>query len=128
MECLDYYFVANKIMDPAKKQAILLNAVGPTTNRLIWTLCLPGKPQDETFKDLVEHVKTHFNPKPSPIIMRYEFNNQKQWPDETVAEYIAALRKIAEHYKYGEILNNMLTDMIVCGVADKKMQNGYLEN
>ena len=80
VERLDYYFVANEIDDPAKKRAILLTAVGPTTYRLIRTLCLPGKPQDETYSDLVERVKTHFNPKPSPIIMRYEFNNRKQRP------------------------------------------------
>ena len=74
----------------------------------------------------MERVKTHFNPKPSPIIMRYEFNNRKQRPGETVAEYIAALRKIAEHCEYGEILNDMLRDRLVCGVADKKVQNRYL--
>ena len=50
VERLDYYFVANKIVDPAKKRAILLNVVGPTTYRLIRTLCLPGKPRDETLK------------------------------------------------------------------------------
>ena len=41
-ERLDSYFVANDIVDVAKKRAILLNAVGPTTYRLIKTLCLPG--------------------------------------------------------------------------------------
>ena len=44
----------------------------------------------------MDKVKTHFNPKPSPIVKRLEFNKRKQLPGESVAEYIAAIRKIAE--------------------------------
>lgn len=125
-ERLDSYFVANDITDVAKKRAILLNAVGPTTYRLIKTLSLPGKPTDHTFEELVEKVKTHFNPKPSAIIKRFEFNTRKQRPGETVAEYVAALRKIAEYCEYGDSLNDMLRDRLVCGIADKRVQNRYL--
>ena len=74
----------------------------------------------------MEKVKTHFNPKPSPIIKRFEFNTRKQRPGETVAEYIKALQKITEHCEYGEILNDMLRDRLVCGIADKRVQNRYL--
>ena len=125
-ERLDSYFVANDITDVAKRRAILLNAVGPTTYRLIKTLSLPGKPTDHTFEELVEKVKTHFNPKPSAIIKRYEFNTRKQRPGETVAEYVAALRKIAEYCEYGDILNDMLRDRLVCSIADKRVQNRHL--
>jgi hypothetical protein len=124
-EHLDSYYVANEITDVAKRRAILLNAVGPTTYRLIKTLSLPGKPTDHTFEELVEKVKTHFNPKPSVFIKRYEFNTIKQRPGETVAEYVAALRKTAEFCDYGDILNDMLRDRLVCGIADKRVQNRY---
>ena len=72
----------------------------------------------------MERVKTHFNPKLSPVIMRCEFN--KQWPSSTVAEYVATLRKIAEHYENSGILNDMLRDRLVCSIAGKKVQNRYL--
>ena len=42
VECLNYYHVANDIVNSAKKQAILLNTVGPMTYGLITTLCLLG--------------------------------------------------------------------------------------
>jgi hypothetical protein len=51
-ERLDSY-VANEITDVAKRRAILLNAVGPATYRLIKTLSLTGKPTDHTFEELV---------------------------------------------------------------------------
>ena len=38
VERLDSYFITNDLTDPAKKRAILVNAVGPKTYRLIKTL------------------------------------------------------------------------------------------
>ena len=118
--------MANDIADPAKKRAILLNAAGPATYRLVKTLAIPGKPTDLSFDEIVEKVKTHFNQKPSPIIKRYEFNTRKQQPTETVSEYVAALRRIAEHCEYGSTLNDMLRDRLVCGIADKQVQDRFL--
>ena len=124
-ERLDSYFLANDIADPVKKQAILVDAVGPKTYRLIKTLCLPGKPQDHSFEEIVKRVKTHFHPKPSPIIKRYEFNTRRQKLGESIAEFTAALRKIADDCDYGTVLNDMLRDRLVFGVADKKLQNRF---
>ena len=126
-ERLENYFIANDITDPVKQRAILLNCVGASTYRLIKTLSLPGKPKDLTFTDIVDRVKTHFNPKPSVTIKRYEFNTRKQKPGESVAEYIASLRKIAEHCDYGPVLNDMLRDRLVCGTADERVQRRYLQ-
>jgi len=126
-ERLENYYIANDINDPAKRRAILLNGIGPTTYRLIKTLCLPGTPKDFTFSELVARVTTHFNPKPSIIIKRFEFNTRKQKPDEKVSEYIAALRKIAEHCDYGGMLNDLLRDRLVCGILDKRLQRRFLQ-
>ena len=100
--------------------------MGASTYRLIKTLLLPGKPNDLSFADLVQRVKIHFNPKPSVTVKRYKFNTHKQKPGESVAEYIAALRKIAEHCDYGSSLNDMLKDRLVRGTADERVQRRYL--
>ena len=126
VERLELYFMANVINDATKKRAILLNAAGPTTYRLVKTLAIPGKPTDLNFAEIVEKVKNHFTPKPSPIIKRFEFNTRKQKANETVSEYVAALRRIAEYCKYGATLDHMLRDRLVCGIADKRVQDRYL--
>ena len=84
-ERLESYFIANDITDTNKRRAILINGVGPSTYRLIKTLALPGSPNDFKFEELVAFVKTHFNPKPSPIIKRFEFNTRRQREGETVS-------------------------------------------
>ena len=79
-----------------------------------------------TFKEIIDRVKRYYNPKPLLIIKLYEFNMRKQNPNETASEYVAALRKIAEHYEYGPILNNMPRHCPVCGTAHKLVQDRYL--
>ena len=125
-ERLDHYFIANDIVDEAKKRAILLNGVGPSTYRLIKTLSLPKTPKDFKFDEIVEKVRTHFNPKPSAVIKRFEFNTRRQKEGESESEFVAALRKIAEHCKYGDMLNELLCDRLVCGIYDKHVQQRFL--
>ena len=71
-ERLEHCFTANYIAAEDKKRAILdlLNRVGPATYRLLKTLVLPEKLTDLMFSEIVERVKKHFNPKPSPIVKR----------------------------------------------------------
>ena len=61
-ERLNSYFLANDLKDPVKKQAILVNAVGPKTYRLIKTLCfkLLEKPQDHSFEEIVKRSRIIF--------------------------------------------------------------------
>ena len=95
-ERLKHYFVANGIDNADVQRAILFTSVGPSTYRLIKTLSLPRKPTDYSFQELVTKVKTHFHPKPSSIIKRFEFNTRVQQEGETVGVFVAALRNIAE--------------------------------
>lgn len=126
-ERLEHYFTANDITNDVKKRAILLNGVGPGTYRLIKTLASPMKVTDLTFLEIVTRATKHFNPKPSPIVKRYEFNTRRQEEGETVAKFVAELRKIAEYCEYGEVLSDMLRDRVVCGISNKRVQRRLLQ-
>ena len=43
-----------------------------------------------------------------------------------MAEYVAALRKLAEHCNFGEALDEMLRDRLVCGIANPTVQKCLL--
>ena len=77
-ERLVHYFVANGIEAEEKKRAILLTAVAPGTYRLLKTLASPKKLEEFSFDELMKRTATHFNPKPSPIVKRFEFNSRCQ--------------------------------------------------
>ena len=124
VERLEHYFTANDIVSSDKRRAILLNAVGASTYRLIRA---PAKVTDFSFQDLVEKAQANFNPKPSPIVKRYEFNTRRQGEGEAIATYVAELRKIAEYCDYGAVLNDMLRDRLVCGTHNKSIQRRLLQ-
>ena len=84
VERLQHYFTANDIDSEDKRRAILLNAVGSSTYRLIRTLVSPDKVTDVSFTNIVGKAKAHFNPKPSPFVKRYEFNTRRQGENEKI--------------------------------------------
>ena len=43
-----------------------------------------------------------------------------------MADFVAELRALAEFCNYGETLNDMLRDRIVCGVRDEHIQRRLL--
>ena len=69
---------------------------------------------------------SHYKPKPSPIVKRFEFNSRCQREGESIATYVAELRKIAEHCQFGVVLNDMLLDRLVCGMIHKGIQRRLL--
>ena len=126
-ERLAHYFVANDIVSVEKMRAILLTVVGPATYRLLKTLASPKKLNELRFADLVDLASKHYNPKPSPIVKRFEFNSRTQKEGESIAVYVAELRKIAEYCEYGGVLNEMLRDRLVCGTSNKGIQRRLLQ-
>ena len=123
---MNYYFVANDVADGAKKRSILLSACGATTYKIIRNLVEETKLDTTSYDDIVELVKAHFDPTPSPIMQRYRFNTRVRTDGESVAIYVAALRDIARHCEYKDTLQDMLRDRLVCGVRHKGITNRLL--
>ena len=123
---MDQYFLANDVTDAAKKRAILLSVVGDKTYKLIRDLVAPKKPTEKSYKELVELLTTHLEPKPSVIIERFKFNSRFRHEGETAAQYLAELWNLARYCEYGQNLDEMLRDRLVCGIKDGKIQRRLL--
>ena len=109
-ERVEHYLAANAIENPEQRRAILLSVCGPTTYQLIRSLVAPGKPSDRTFGEIVQLVQKHLTPAPSVIMQRFMFNGRVQEVDETIADFVAALRKLAQLCEFGDTLEQMLRD------------------
>ena len=114
VERLEFYFIANGIEDPEKKRAVLLTVSGPATYKLIRNLSSPKKPAEKSYDKLVVLVKSHYTPKPSVIVQRFQFHSRTQKPGETVATFVAELRQLSEFCEFGASLEDMLGDRLVC--------------
>ena len=51
------------------------------------------------------------------IVQHYQFNSHQCATFETVAEYVAAHLKLAEHCNFRDTLDEMLLDRLVCGIT-----------
>ena len=89
-------------------------------------LTAPAKSTDKFFDQLVKLVKEHHNSAPSVILHRFKFTSRRQKPGESFATYLSELRRLSEHCRYGETLDEMLRDRIVCGIADCRLQRRLL--
>ena len=126
-ERLEFYFLANKVTDDDTKKAVFITVVGTQTYTLLKSLLQPQSPQTATLSDMKTALEKHFSPKPSSIVQQYKFHTRIRKPTETVATYVAALRAIGEHCDFGDSLEAMIRDRLVCGINNVRIQRRLLQ-
>ena len=57
------------------------------TYQMTRNLVQPAKPKDKTFKELVEVVQNHKEPKPNVITERFRFNTRVREDGESIEDY-----------------------------------------
>ena len=125
-EKLEQYFLANGIkgvrdgseegLTNTRKVAIFLTLTGPRTYSLLRDLVDQTKPAEKSYKVLVDSLAAHFTPKPLMIAERFKFQQRTQRADESVTEYMAQLRRMTEHCKFEDQLDDTLRDRFVSGI------------
>ena len=84
------------------------------------------KPAEKSYEEIVQILKDHYQPKPTVIVERFNFHSRYRKQEETVANFVAELRKLAGHCQFGNSLSDMLRDRLVCGINDKRIQRRLL--
>ena len=59
-------------------------------------------------------------------MQRFKFNSCRRRQGETVATFVAELRRLTEYCDFGTSLEDMLRDRLVCGVNDDRIQRRLL--
>lgn len=101
LERFDMYVTANGIKDE-KKVPLFLTVVGSAVFTLLHDLFQPDKHTDKSYDELVEKLREHFDPKPVNVLAhRHAFHRRNQAPNETLAEYMVELRRLAAPCEFG---------------------------
>ena len=100
--------------------------VGPEAYRLLKSLLSPAIPASKTFPELIEVLGNHLKPKKLIVAERFRFHQRNQSEGETVAQFKAALRKLASTCDFELFLNQALRDQFVCGVRSESTQKKLL--
>ncbi|XP_070526962.1 uncharacterized protein [Cardiocondyla obscurior] len=117
---IEQYFIANDIIEAAKKRSILLSKVNAATHDVIDKICKPNKPREKTYEELIKIVKDYLKPPASYLIHRNTFRQRIQRSDETISQYVAALKELAKDCKFrdGDIDDQVL-DQLRTGLKSK---------
>ena len=62
------------------------------------------------------------NPCQNIIAKRFKFNSCVRNANQSVSMFVAELRKLTEYCEYGESLNDMLRERLVCGINHERTQ------
>ena len=114
-ERLDQYFITNDVTTGAKKRAILLSICRTSTYKLIRSLVSPQKPSEVAYDELIQKVLDYYKPRRSVTFERFKFNTRYRHSDESITKFIAELRLLSEFCDFGDMLDDMIRDRLVCG-------------
>ncbi|KAL1472150.1 hypothetical protein MTO96_039506 [Rhipicephalus appendiculatus] len=115
VERLELYTTVNEIAE-AKKLHLFLGAIGKEAYVTLRSLLLPKTPSTSSYQEVVSALKKHYYPRRSVVSERYHFNQRKQAPQETVAEYVVQLKKLASLCDFGAFLEQALRDRLIAGL------------
>ena len=127
LERIDLYFRANEVAEE-KQVAIFLSVIGGKTYSVLRDLLAPAKPREKSFGQLTRELKKHFQPKKIVIAERFHFHKRNQAAEESVADYIVQLRKLATFCEFGDHLNEALRDRFVCGLKSNDTETVVIVN
>ena len=125
LERMQLYFEANSVADD-RKVAVLLTVIGIKIYETLRSLLAPEWPRDKTYDQLVSVLQKHYDPKPLVIGERFRFYQQSQKAGESIAEFIADLRRLSIRCEFGDFLDQALRDRFVCGVRSEALQKKLL--
>ena len=126
VERAQLFFRANNITDDGRKRDIFLTLVGASVFDRAVDLLAPQSPAEVPLDDIINALKAHYDPAPSKRVQRYHFNNRTQGTAESIVEYIAELRRLAQHCQFGTQLEDMLCDRLIVGVRNDDLRRKLL--
>ena len=126
LERFDFYCEANGIATAERKKAVFLSTAGHATFDRIKDLLHPAELCNASLADIRGKLLLHFKPQNVEIAERFKFFKRMQQANESVAEYIATLKKMAKECNFADYLETALRDQLVCGMKDAKCQRELL--
>ena len=125
LERVELFFAANNVQ-AERKVPMLLAVIGSAAYSVLHNLLAPESPKMKTYEELVAALRQHYEPKPLVIGERFHFYRREQRVGESVADYVAELRRLATTCAFGHHLNEALHDRIVCGIKNESTQKRLL--
>lgn len=115
---LDNYFTINAIESENTKRALFLNSCDEEAYKLILSLCVPKKPDDLQYSELILKLDKHFKRSDAGFSARYRFYNAQRENRETIQDWLARVQGLASHcYFQDQEFKTMVRDKFIMGMG-----------
>lgn len=125
LERVEHLFKVNAVTGDVKV-SLFVTLAGPQVYQTLKNLATPRKPGDLEYEEVVELLSKHYSPPVSEIYERYVFNRCNQRVEQSIAEYIVELRRVASSCNFRQFLDEALRDRFVCGIRSEHIQKKLL--
>nr|CAI5833257.1 unnamed protein product [Callosobruchus analis] len=127
LERMEHLFRVNCV-DESLRVSMFVTLAGSKVYQTLKNLVAPTKPSELTYVQITGLLRKHYSPPVSEIYERFIFNKCNQEPDQSVADYIVELRKLASSCSFCEFLDDALRDRFVCGIRSEQLQRQLLSD
>ena len=127
---VNVFFACNDLdnASEAKQCSVFCQIIGPDSFRLLRSLIAPAVYTAKTLRQLQNTLTEHFAPTRSVVFHSFKFWTRNQGTNETVNEYVAALRSLANKCDYGALLDRLLRDRFITGIRSPELQQKLLQD
>ncbi|UYV69401.1 hypothetical protein LAZ67_6003458 [Cordylochernes scorpioides] len=119
-------FEANAL-EEGKRMPIFVSLLDSEMLKLGNDLFFPSTMKEQPYERLIQRIKLHLAPRKKVIPQQCRFLKRIQLENESVSEYLRALRHLAMDYTFGEMLEVMLRDRFVAGIKSESLQKKLLQ-
>ena len=123
-ELLTHYLDATKVTDEKQKLAVLFTRMGTDGYSVYRTI-----KKDETDTALaaaLTRLEKHYVPQKNVTYERHKFRQRKQGSEESIDDFITALRTLARECKFGQLEDEAIRDQLVEGTNEMRVQERLL--
>ena len=121
------YVTASKLNTEEIKAATFLHVVGEDALELYNTFTWEADGDQHNMEKIMEKFEAYCNPKKNVTWERHVFNTRAQKSGETIDEYVTDLRSKARTCEFGDLMDSLIRDRIVCGIEDDATRKQLLK-
>mgnify|MGYP000067250698 CR=1 FL=1 len=125
VERVEMFFEVNSVAED-KKVPTILTLMGNKMYALLRNIVSPRRPRDLSFEEIVDNLAKHLDPKPIVIAERFKFHKAEQQESESIRDFLARLKKLAETCEFGGYREEAIRDRFVCGLKERTIQRKLL--
>lgn len=102
--------------------AYFVTLSGPVIFDEIKLLYPAGNFEEAAFDDLISKLKNRLDKIEPDLVQRYKFSTRVQNPDETMEDFVLALKLQAEFCGFATFKDTAILDRIIAGIKDKNLR------